>query len=357
MNHEGNTIVNIINQLASLQSKKKGNHTRYSLFPIKDDKGFEFYKMQEAMIWSANEMEFTRDKKDYDNLDPKRKRLFNMISGFFSSADGLVSQNLAFRFLLECDTYEETAAFVTQLFVELVHAECYGMTIMTNITDEKERQAVFEMCENCECVKMKLDWANKYLYSDEPKYIRLAAFATTEGIFFSVLFAIIFWFRSQGILQNFTFMNEQISKDEGLHRDYGCYLFKKELAKLSEQEKLGWEDKITAMLDEALKIELEFLKELVDEPIDDLSFEGLSDYAKVVTDNLRFNLGLPTKYNVKNSLSWTEDISLSQKGNFYEVRIGSYKSTAIKDALDWKKRCGLVKSSVNVFENPELFDI
>lgn len=350
-------IVSLINQLATLQSKKQGKHTRYSLFPIKDERAFEFYKMQEAAVWSANELEFTRDKQDYDNLDPKRKRLFNMISGFFASADGLVSQNLAFRFLLECETYEETAAFVTQLFIELVHSECYGMSIMTNISDETERQAVFEMCENLECVKKKLDWANKYLFSDEPKHIRLAAFAATEGIFFSVLFAIIFWFRSQGILQNFTFMNEQISKDEGMHRDYGCYLFKKELAKLSEVEKTGWEEKISVLLDKALEVELAFLRELVTEPIDELTFDGLSDYAKVVTDNLRYTLGLPTKYNVNNTLTWTQDISLSQKGNFYEVRIGSYKSTALKDALDWKKRCGITKSTVNVFENPEMFDL
>jgi len=52
------------------------------------------------------------------------------------------------------------------------------------------------------------------------------------------------------------------------------------------------------------------------------------------------------------------DISLSQKGNFYEVRIGSYKNFSVKDALNWKKRCGIDKEeSVSVYDNPELFDI
>jgi ribonucleotide reductase beta subunit family protein with ferritin-like domain len=186
----------------------------------------------------------------------------------------------------------------------------------------------------------------------------LAAFASAEGIFFSVLFAIIFWFRSKGILQNFIFMNEQISKDEGMHRDYGCYLFRKELSKGGEYVPEGWKEKVTQILDEALEVELEFLQVLVPEPIDDLTYENLADYARVVTDHLRYALSLPTKYNVTNKLTWMNDISLSQKGNFYEVRIGSYKNFSVKDALNWKKRCGIDKEeTVSVYDNPELFDI
>lgn len=280
-----------------------------------------------------------------------------MILGFFAPADNLVSQNIAFRFMLECETFEEMSSFVTQLFVELIHSECYGMAVMTFVPNEDEQKIIFEMCQKLWCVKKKLDWASKYLFSDEPKLIRLAAFAAAEGIFFSVLFAIIFWFRSQGILQNFTFMNEQISKDEGMHRDYGCYLFRKELGKGPDYVPSDWKERVTKLLDDALEIELEFLKELVPEPIEDLNYEDLANYAKVVTDSLRFALTLPPKYNVKNSISWMNDISLSQKGNFYEVRIGSYKKFSLKGALDWRKRCGLIKDSTSAVDNPELFDI
>jgi ribonucleotide reductase beta subunit family protein with ferritin-like domain len=349
-------IIQCVNQLDKLT--KKSSFQRYSLFPIQDESAFEFYKKQEAAIWSANEMEFTRDKNDYDRLEPRLKRLVDMILGFFAPADGLVSQNIAFRFLLECDTFEEMASFITQFFIELVHSENYGMQIMSCVPDEVEQKKIFEMCEELPCVKQKVEWMNKYLFSDEPRLIRLAAFAAAEGVFFSVLFAIIFWFRSKGILQNFIFMNEQISKDEGMHRDYGCYLFRKELSKGGDYVPEGWKDKVTQLLDEALEVELEFLKVLVPEPIDDLNFEDLSDYAKVVTDHLRYSLGLPLKYNVKNKLTWMNDISLSQKGNFYEVRIGSYKNFSVKDALNWKKRCGIDKEeSVSVYDNPELFDI
>jgi ribonucleotide reductase beta subunit family protein with ferritin-like domain/uncharacterized coiled-coil protein SlyX len=346
------SVVELINQLADLTSKKK-DLTRYSLFPVKDEESFAFYKTQEAAVWSANEMDFIRDKKDYERLEPKLKRLVDMILGFFAPGDGLIVQNLVFRFLLECETFEEQAMFITQLFIELVHAETYGMTIMAFHPKEEDQKRIFSICEDLPCVKAKADWMNKYMYADVPKSMRYLAFAACEGIFFSVLFSIIFWFRSKGILQNFIFSNEQISKDEGLHRDFGAFLFRRQIQKHPFD---GWEKQAEQILDEALEIELQFLKELVPEPIDDLTFESLSDYAKVVADSLRVKCDLPSKYKIKNTLTWMNDISLTQKTNFYEGRVGSYSAFSMKEALNWKARVGLEEKKVDVFDNPDQLD-
>ena len=347
------SVISLINQLAEITSKKKDTSTRYSFFPIKDEEAFQFFKVEESMIWSSNEMDFIRDKKDYESLEPKLKHLVDLILGFFAPGDGLIAQNLVFRFLLECESFEEQAAFITQMFMELVHAETYGMTIMVFHPQEEDQKRIFSMCEELPCVKAKVEWMNKYMYADIPKSMRYLAFSACEGIFFSVLFSIIFWFRSKGVLQNFVFSNEQISKDEGVHRDFGAFLFKREITKNPFD---GWEAQAEQILDEALEIELEFLKALVPEPIDDLSFESLSDYAKVVTDSLRVQLGLGQKYKIKNNLTWMNDISLSQKTNFYEGRVGSYKAFSKQEALNWKARVGLVEKKVDVFDNPDQMD-
>jgi len=346
------STISLINQLADITSKKR-DLTRYSFFPIKDEKAFEFYKKQEAAVWSANEMDFIRDKKDYERLEPKLKHLVDMILGFFAPGDGLIAQNIVFRFLLECETFEEQAMFITQLFIELVHAETYGMTIMVFHPKEEDQKRIFTMCEELPCVKAKADWMNKYMYADIPKSMRYLAFSACEGIFFSVLFSIIFWFRSKGILQNFIFSNEQISKDEGLHRDFGAYLFRKQIEKHPYD---GWEKQAEQILDEALEIELDFLKALVPEPIDDLNAESLGEYAKMVCDNLRVQLGLPQKYKIKNVLTWMNDISLTQKTNFYEGRVGQYQQFSTKEALNWKARAGLEEKKVDVFGNPDEVD-
>ena len=206
---------------------------RYTLFPIQDETSYKFFKTQEGAVWSSNELDFVRDKMDYENLPPKQKHLINLILGFFSSADGMISLNLI-RFMLECETFEEVCFFNAQNFIEVVHAESYSLAVMTYIPDPEKQQEIFEMADNLPCVKAKTDWIEKYMKSNEPRIIRLAAFAIAEGVFFSMLFAIIFWFRSKGVMQIFAFSNEQISKDEGLHRDYGAYLFRKLLSQIKD---------------------------------------------------------------------------------------------------------------------------
>jgi hypothetical protein len=50
------------------------------------------------------------------------------------------------------------------------------------------------------------------------------------------------------------------------------------------------------------------------------------------------------------------DISLTQKGNFYELNIASYKNFSMKEALNWKLRAGLEQKQVDVFDNPDQLD-
>jgi ribonucleotide reductase beta subunit family protein with ferritin-like domain len=98
------------------------------------------------------------------------------------------------------------------------------------------------------------------------------------------------------------------------------------------------------------------LKALVPEPIDELNAESLADYARLVSDSLRVQLGLTQKYKIKNTLTWMNDISLTQKTNFYEARVGAYKSFSVSEALNWKARAGVELKKVDVFDNPDQLD-
>jgi ribonucleoside-diphosphate reductase subunit M2 len=55
---------------------------------------------------------------------------------------------------------------------------------------------------------------------------RLIAFACVEGIFFSGSFCSIFWLKKRGLMPGLTFSNELISRDEGLHTDFACLLYR-----------------------------------------------------------------------------------------------------------------------------------
>src|SRR5665647_1046860 len=195
--------------------------TRYNLFPIKDIDAFNFYTKLDATFWSHGEMSYNKDVPDYQRLkiadsdgkNAKKKRLIDMMLGFFAFGDGVISKNLVKNFLLKADTYEEQLFYCGQLHIEAVHIVTYSLTIQTLIPDEKEQKEIFEMVDNLPCVKAKALLMEEFIDGDYPVEDLFVAFAASEGIFFCVLFAIIFWFRSFGEFQHLIFMNEQIQKD------------------------------------------------------------------------------------------------------------------------------------------------
>lgn len=345
------SIVQLVNQIGALQqAKNSAKSTRYNLFPIQDEISYRFYKKQECAVWSANEMDFIRDRADFARLTPYQRQLLVSVLGFFSPGDGLISQNLVFRFLLECETYEEMSMFIAQLYIELVHSETYGLMTTTLIPDLAERETIFRMADHHPAMKAKADWVEAHIYADTHKADRFLGLACAEGIFFSVLFAIIFYFRSKGVMQTLTFANEQIAKDEGLHRDYGCYLYSKYKTDTHTPESA------LALIQSAVEVEEKFITAILPEPIDDLTADNLILYLHSIADNLLCTLGYSAHWGATNPFTWMNDISLTQKGNFYEVRIGNYKQFSLSDAVDWKKRTGQLEKEKDVFTDPSSID-
>lgn len=357
-----------INKIVNLQHKNEDKIEgvkRYALFPILDDKGYEFYQRQENSHWSEAEMDFTADVKFYNEATPQVKKVMDTILAFFLAGDGVISDNIIYRFLLECDTYEQKAMFISQLHIELVHAATYGLAAFTFKKDAKAMGELIESVQDTPCVIRKIQFMEKWMLADRPRYHRLVAFAVAEGIFFCDLFAVIFWFRSKGWFPNFILANELIAKDESLHRDYAIYLAHQEISKLLAQHSKGSDEhnKLTEeiksiiydIIEEGVSIEDDFSKYILAENLEDLNAKDLSTYTRLITDNLLVQLGYSVKYGVSNPFTWLDDISMEQKGNFYEVTVGAYSKKSLAELLNWRKRCGISddQPKVDAYDNPE----
>ena len=101
---------------------------------------------------------------------------------------------------------------------------------------------------------MKAQWAFKWIESSECFAERIIAFAAIEGIFFSGSFCAIFWLKKRGIMPGLTFSNELISRDEGMHTDFACLLYKHLNNKLSNE-------RVLEIIEEAVEIESHFVTE------------------------------------------------------------------------------------------------
>lgn len=315
---------------------------RFSLFPITDSQMYRQMKTQEAVLWTSNELDFSADKHHYDKLSPELKRVIDYVNCFFSATDGLIVNNIAHRFLVEAKTLEEQAFFITQMYIELVHSETYSLIINTLVTDTTKRNSLFEAANNLRCVRNKNLWLENHMNSQNSKAVRLLAFCCAEGIFFVASFLFIFYFRSKGVLPNIIFANEIISRDESIHRDTGILLYLRENG-------LSTED-ATNTVKEAVELECQFVEEVLVNDIEDLTKNDVKKYVKFLGDHLLSACGHSKVWNIDSSElpTWIRDISLKQKGNFYEVRTGNYIKGNLEQAIDWRGRIRGKSEEINL---------
>ena len=209
------------------------------------------------------------------------------------------------------------------MMMENIHSETYSILIDTYIEDAQEKKFLFEAVQNIPSVKMKAEWAFKWIESSDSFAERMIAFAAIEGIFFSGSFCAIFWLKKRGLMPGLTFSNELISRDEGMHTDFACLLYKHINNKLTN-------DRIQSIIDEAVQIETHFVTESLPVELIGMNSGLMNQYIKYIADRLLFTLGVPKKYNVENPFEWMDMISLQGKTNFFEKRVGDYQKAGVK---------------------------
>jgi len=296
----------------------KPNPNRFVLFPIKYEEIWKHYKKQLTCFWTAEEINLANDARDWEKLKIKEKHFLKNILAFFAGSDGIVLENLGKRFINEIEIPEARCFYAFQMAMENIHSETYSLLIDTYVRDPEEKDKLFRAIETIPCVQKKAKWALKWSEDKESNFAtRLVAFACVEGIFFSGSFCAIFWFKQRGLLQGLTFSNELISRDEGMHTDFAVLLYSMLENKLDKSI-------IYQIVDEAVKIENEFICDSISCGMLGMNETLMTQYIKFVADRLLLQLGYAKKYNVKNPFDFMELISIQGKTNFFESRVSDY---------------------------------
>ncbi|SET90391.1 ribonucleoside-diphosphate reductase small subunit [Hymenobacter actinosclerus] len=298
------------------------NPNRFVLFPIQHDDVWQFYKKAEASFWTAEEIDLSQDQKDWDNLNDGERHFISHVLAFFAASDGIVNENLAINFMQEVQMAEARCFYGFQVMMENIHSETYSLLIDTYIKDPKQKDYLFNALETVPCVKKKGDWAIKWINSENFTE-RLIAFAAVEGIFFSGSFCSIFWLKKRGLMPGLTFSNELISRDEGLHCDFACLLYKDHM-----QNKLP-EARVQEIIRDAVEIEQEFVTDALPVNLIGMNAKTMSQYIEFVADRLLESLGYSRIYNATNPFDFMEMISLQGKTNFFEKRVAEYQKAGV----------------------------
>lgn len=297
--------------------------TRLHLFPIKYDDVWQMYKKAVASFWTTEEVDLSKDLRDWMSLKDGEKLFIKHVLAFFAASDGIVNANLIERFSNEVQIMEAKYFYKSQVAMENIHSEMYSLLINTYVDTEAERNYLFNAIENLECVKKKADWALKWIKDKDASFAeRVIAFAAVEGIFFSGSFASIFWLKKRGLMPGLAFSNELISRDEGLHTDFACLMYRHLVNKPSVE-------RIYEIVQEAVVIEKEFLTDALPCNLIGMNAQLMAQYIEYVADRLLVELMCPKIYNSENPFDFMENISLSGKTNFFEKKVGEYQKAGV----------------------------
>ncbi|KAL0574802.1 Ribonucleotide-diphosphate reductase (RNR), small subunit [Marasmius crinis-equi] len=295
---------------------------RFVLFPIKYDEIWQMYKKAEASFWKAEEIDLSKDLRDWKSLTNDERFFLSRILAFFVSADGIVNENLVSRFSAEVTVPEARCFYGFQIMMENIHSETYSLLIDTYINDTTEKDLLFSALDRIPSVQKKAEWALKWISDKDRTFAeRLVAFAAVEGVFFSGAFAAIFWLKKRGLMPGLTFSNELIARDEGLHTDFAVLLFGMLQSKASYAT-------VKEIIEEAVSVEKEFMQDGLPVDLIGMNAKAMGQYIEFVADRLMKSLGFSAVYNAKNPFDFMELISLEGKTNFFEKRVSEYAAAS-----------------------------
>lgn len=296
---------------------------RFTPFPIRYPDMWAMYQKAVASFWTADEVSLVEDVKDWrDKLTNDERHFIKYVLAFFAGADGIVMENLQLNFGAEVQVAEARQFLSFQTFNEALHSETYGLLIDALIDDAAERERMFQAIATVPAVAKKAAWAMKWLNPARRFAERLVAFACVEGILFSGSFCAIFWLKQRGLMPGLGLSNQFISRDEGLHQDFGCLMYRHLRHPLSREEVLG-------IVTEAVDNEKEFIIDAIPCRLVGMNADLMAQYIEFVADRLLVSLGYDPAYRATNPFPWMELISLSGKDNFFERFSSEYQKAGV----------------------------
>ena len=337
-------------QIESSEGSSDDDYSQYSFFPIKHPNLESFYQRQKAVVWSPQELDYSRDRSDWDILDDGTKTFIKFILFFFAQADGIVNENLITNFKQQTSFFKEATFFYSaQEYIETIHNETYSILIETFIRDRQEKMRGYNAIKHYPSIKKIADWMFAWMDSKRFLLERVVAFACVEGIFFSSAFAAIYWIKRRNILQGLCKANEWIARDEALHTEFAVELYH-ELTTFKPDKPMYLvlengtnlplplsrlsEDTIHSIIKSAVAVSESFVRDALQVDLIGMNADDMVDYVKCTGDIISMSFGYNPIYKVDQPFTWMAVISLPNKSNFFESKVSEYAKPAA-DSYDF----------------------
>lgn len=300
---------------------------RDSLYPIVRHGMWAYYEKHNASHWVATEIDLSKDKSDWNTLKEDERYYIKHGLAFFAGSDFIINENQG-KDAEEVTSLEYNFFNRDKMSREDIHSIQYANLLEEYVKDPVEKEKLKNAVTLIPAVKAKADWMREYI-ANGTFVERMVAGAIMEGIFFSATFCGIFWLRKRGLMSALCDVNEFIARDEGLHRDFACYVYKEEVVnKLPEEA-------VIYMIKKAVKIEQDFVRISLPVSLIGMNNSLMCQYVEYMADHLSVNLIGKRIYNVEDPFSdWMAAILLKVKADFFVHRPTAYGNSTVSAEKD-----------------------
>lgn len=298
---------------------------RFVVGEIANAEAYKMYKQALAQFWVAESCDLANDYTAFARLKEGEQRFLLRILSFFAGSDGVVLENIVTNLYCSVAQSEVRLFYGLQMAIENIHSEVYSQLIQVFEKDPLKRRALFRSIADCDAVRGKAAWAQKWMHADCSFGERLVAFAAVEGILFSASFASIFYLKSRGFSLNGLFQsNEYISRDEALHCRFACLIY----SQLQPHNRIP-DEQVVRIIESAVEVERLFVEDALAVPVLGMNKTVMMQYVRSVADTLLQMLGLPKRFGDACPFEFMNNISVDNKSNFFERRVTEYSLAAV----------------------------
>jgi len=315
--------------------KKNLTEPRLTYKPFEYEEAFEYYLNQQRAHWLADEVPLASDLNDWKvKLTESEKNLIGNILKSFAITEVHVNDYWSSKIAQWFPKPEIVAMASTFGSFESIHAHAYHR--LNEELGLEDFQAFLEDEASKNKIERLLETPTDSL---EEKALALAVFsAFTEGVNLFSSFAILMSFQLRNLLKGTGQIVAWSVRDESLHSQAGCWLYRTLLAEDQSLDTVEMRNKVIEACHISVDLEFNFIDKAFEMGnIEGLSKEQLKNYIKARANDKMKELGYQPVYNdldpaLLKQMEWFGHLTSGvEHQDFFAQRSSSYsKSTA-----DW----------------------
>lgn len=204
----------------------------YVTLPVQNEKIWNHYQETLSVFWTAQDVDLARDKKGMTTIfnEEQRRYILQILGLMFTSHSTTVNKELFMQLMNDVGIKEATYYFGSQADMKKTHSMVYSLLLdelIGSITSTRE--GLIRDIVGVPMVRDFIRWSIQSTISETTESFakRLLAFASIQGIVFSVPLVLFKWIQKQHslVMPGLSQTNDLIWRDERLNLTFSCMLF------------------------------------------------------------------------------------------------------------------------------------